>query len=169
MDDQRDGCEGRGRGVKKRAAQAVEVLAVRLVESSDALCKRLPLPDELREELILARRITAHGGRKRQIKHLAGLLRRDEAIATAVQAALDAVGRSSQAEQELFHHIEELRDGICDPDRFTETIETAAEELPGLDRRVVTRLARKVHLTGDKRASRDIFRRLRTLTEEMGG
>jgi hypothetical protein len=37
--------------------------------------------------------------------------------------------------------------------------------LPGLDRRVFTRLAQKVHRTGDKRASREIFRRLRALTE----
>ncbi len=166
MDDQLDGCEGRGRGVKKRAARAVEALAVRLVESSDALCKRLPLPDELREELILARRITAHGGRKRQIKHLAGLLRRDEATATAIQAALDAAGRSDRDEREHFHHLEELRDGLCDPDRFAETIQIAEEELPDLDSQELTRLARKVHLTGDKRASREIFRRLRALSAE---
>lgn len=163
--DPRDEREGRGRGANKRAAQAVGALAVRLVESSDALCRRLPMPDELREELVLARRITAHSGRKPQIKHLAALLRRDEATATAVQAALDTVGRSNQAEREFFHHLEELRDGLCDPARFAETIETAADELPGLDRQMLTRLAQKVHLTGDKRASREIFRRLRTLTE----
>ena len=163
--DPRGGREGRGRGANKRAAQAVEALAVRLVESSGALCERLPMPPELRDELALARRITAHSGRKRQIKHLAGLLRRDEATATAVQGALDAVGRSNRAEREFFHHLEELRDGLCDPDRFAETIETAADELPGLDRQVLRRLARKVHLTGDKRASREIFRRLRALTK----
>jgi len=157
--------EGRGRSARKRAAQAVEALAVRLVSSSGALCDRLPMPDELRQELVLARRITSHGARKRQIKHLAGLLRRDEATATAVQAALDTAGRSSRAERESFHHIEELRDGLCDPDRFAETIEIVADELPGLDRQVLTRLAQRVHTTGEKRASREIFRHLRTLTE----
>jgi ribosome-associated protein len=157
--------EGRGRGAKKRAAQAVEALAVRMIESSEATCKRLPLPDELRVGLNQARSITARGARKRQLKYLAGLLRRDEVSAVAVQAALDGVGRSNRAEQDLFHHIEELRDALCDPDRFTEAIECTAEELPGLDRRVFTRLARRVHRTGDKRASREIFRRLRALTE----
>ena len=157
--------EGRGRGVRKRAAQAVEALAVRMVESSDALCKRLPLTDELREGLEQARSIKARSARKRQLKYLAGLLRRDEESAVAVRAALDNVGRRNRAERDIFRHIEELRDALCDPDRFAETIETAAVELPALDRRTFTRLAQRVHRTGDKRASREIFRRLRALTE----
>ena len=165
VEDQHNEGEGRGRGAKKRAAQAIEALAVRMVESSEGLCKRLPLPDELRESLVQARSIKARSARKRQIKHLAGLLRRDEESAVAVQAALDTVGRSNRAERDFFHHIEELRDALCDPDHFSEAIENAAEELPDLDRKTFTRLARRVHQTGDKRASREIFRRLRALTE----
>ena len=165
VEDQHNEGEGRGRGAKKRAAQAIEALAVRMVESSEGLCKRLPLPDELRESLVQARSIKARSARKRQIKHLAGLLRRDEESAVAVQAALDDAGRSNRAERDLFHHIEELRDALCDPDHFSEAIENAAEELPDLDRKTFTRLARRVHRTGDKRASREIFRRLRALTQ----
>ena len=165
VEDRHEEREGRGRSEKKRAAQAVEALAVRLVEASEALCKSLDLPDKLRDSLDQARRITARSARKRQLKHLAGLLRRDEESAVAVQAALDAVGRSTRAERDYFHHIEELRDGLCDPDRFAEAIERAAGELPGLDRQAFTRLAQRVHRTGDKRASREIFRRLRALTE----
>lgn len=164
--DPGNGTEGQSRSAKKRAAHAVEALAGRLVEAGGALCNRLPLPDELREELVLARRITARGGRKRQLKRLGALLRRDEATTAAVQAALDAVGRSNRAERELFHRIEAMRDGLCDPDLFAETIETAAAELPDLDRKELTRLARKVHQRGDKRASREIFRLLRAAEEE---
>jgi ribosome-associated protein len=165
VEDPHDERDGRGRGARKRAAQAVEALAVRMVESGEAVCKRLPLPDELREGLDHARNTTARKARKRELKHLAGLLRRDEETATAVQAALDAVGRSNRAERDAFHHLEELRDAMCDPDFFAEAIERAAEELPGLDLDTLTRLARRVHQTGDKRASREIFRRLRAVTE----
>ncbi len=165
VEEHNDRREGRGRGEKKRAAQAIEALAVRMVETSDALCKRLPLPDELREGLDQARNTTARVARKRQIKYLAGLLRRDEESAVAVREALDAVGRTNRAERDVFRHIEELRDAVCDPDRFTETIETVLMELPGLDRQKITRLARKVHRAGDKRASREIFRRLRAQIE----
>jgi len=161
----RDNREGRGRSAKKREAQAIEALAVRLIETNEALCRRLSLPDELREGLDQARRITARVARKREIKHLSSLLRRDEESVAAIRAALDADGRSNRAERDLFHRIEEHRDALCDPDRFTEALSDAAAELPGLDRGTITRLAKRVHKTGDKRASREIFRRLRALAE----
>jgi ribosome-associated protein len=160
-----DGREGRGRSAKKRAAQAVEALAIRMIETSDGTCRRLPLTDELRDELRFARSIKARSARKRQIKHLAGLLRQDEEATAAIQAVLDAVGRAGRAEREAFQRIEELRDALCDPDEFAEAIERAVAEFPGLDRQTITRLARSVHHTGDKRAFREIFRRLRTLAE----
>jgi len=157
--------EGRGRSEKKRAAQLIAALAVQMIDSSEAVCKRLPVPEDVRDVLDLARRSTARGARKRELKHLAGLLRRDEETADAVRAALDDVDRSSRAERDLFHRLEELRDALCDPGRFDETLENAAAEVPGLDRPVMTRLARRVHKDGDKRAFREIFRRLRVLVE----
>ncbi len=163
VEDPHNEREGRGRSAKKRAARAIDSLAVRMVESTEAVCRRLPVPDDLREVLDQARSITSRGARKREIKHLASLLRRDEAASEAVRAALDAVGRSNRAERDRMHQIEELRDALCDPDRFAEAIETAAARLPALDRQTLTNLARSVHTNGDKRASREIFRRLRTL------
>ena len=157
--------EGRGRSEKKRAAQAITALAVQMIDSSEGVCKRLPLPEDVRDVLDLARRSTARGARKRELKHLAGLLRRDEETTDAVRTALDSVGQSSRAERDLFHRIEELRDALCDPDRFAEALETAATEVPGLDRQIFSRLARRVHQNGDKRAFREIFRRLRVLVE----
>ena len=163
MDENRR--EGRGRSEKKRAAHAIEVLAQRMVESTDALYKRLPLPDELRKGLQQARSIRTRGARKRQIKYLAGLLRQDEESVAACRAALDAVDHRSRAERDRFQHIEEIRDALCDPDRFDEAIEEAEAEFPEFDHRTFTRLAGSVHQTGDKRASREIFRRLRGLMD----
>jgi ribosome-associated protein len=157
--------EGRGRSEKKRAAQAIGALALEMIESSEAVCKRLPVPEDMREVLDLARRSTARGARKRELKHLAALLRRDEETVDAVRIALNDVGRSSRADRNLFHRIEDLRNALCDPDRFAEALETAAAEVPGLDRQVISRLARRVHANGDKRAFREIFRRLRVLVE----
>ncbi len=157
--------EGRGRTAKKRAAQAIEALAVRMVEAGDAVCKRLPLTDELREDLQRARGIKARTARKRQIKHLAGLLRRDPEAVTAIKTALDAVGRTTRSEGDAFQRIEQMRDALCDPVSFAGALERAAGEIPGLDRQTFTRLAHRVHMTGDKRAFREIFRRLRVLTE----
>jgi len=136
-----------------------------MVEAGDAICDRLPLTDDLREELRRARRIKAHVARKRQIKHLAGLLRQDQESTAAIQVALDSVGRTSRAERDAFQRIERMRDALCDPEKFAEALEHVSGELPGLDRQRFTRLAKSVHRTGDKRAFREIFRRLRALTE----
>lgn len=157
--------EGRGRSERKRTARAAEALAVRMVDADDAVCKGLPMTDELRDDLQLTRGLKARSARKRQIKHLAGLLRQDQESAVAIQAAFDAVGRTTRAERDAFQRIEQLRDGLCDPDLFAETLERAAGELSGLDRQAITSLAKRVHKTGDKRAFREIFRRLRTLAE----
>jgi ribosome-associated protein len=159
------GREGRGREAKKRAARAFDALAAQMVEASDAQCERFPLSDDLRQELVLARRITARGGRKRQLKRLAGLLRRDESTAEGVRAVLAASWRADRTEREDFHRLESMRDALCDPTRFAEAIRAAAQDLPDLDTEVLTRLARQVHRSGDKKASREIFRRLRSLME----
>ena len=165
VDDPHYEREGRGRSEKKRAAQAIGALAAQMIEASEAVCKRLPLPEDIRDVLDLARRSTARGARKRELKHLAGLLRRDEETADAVRTVLNSVDQSSRAERDKFHRIEDLRDALCDPERFPEALETAAAEVPGLDRQVISRLARRVHQNGDKRAFREIFRRLRVLVE----
>jgi len=157
--------EGRGRSEKKRAAQAIGALAAQMIDSSEAVCKRLPLSEDFRDVLDLARRSNARGARKRELKHLAGLLRRDEETADAVRAVLNSADQSSRAERDRFHRIGDLRDALCDPERFSETLETAAAEVPGLDRQVISRLARRVHQNGDKRAFREIFRSLRVLIE----
>lgn len=157
--------DGISRSAKKREAQAVETLAQRMVESGEAVCKRLPLPGDIRQGLEQARRIKSRSARKRELKHLAALLRRDEETTHAVRVALDSVGRGNREERDRFHQIEELRDTLCDPDRFSEGIEIAATEVPGFDRQTFTGLARRVHENGDKRAFREIFRRLRVLLE----
>ena len=78
--------EGRGRSAKKRAAKEVEALAVRLVELRPSEVGKLPLSAQLAAELRLARSTEGHSSRKRQIKHLAGLLRSaDEERAALLQ------------------------------------------------------------------------------------
>lgn len=163
--DSKDRRDRVSRSAKKREAHAIEALAQRLVESNEAVCKRLPLPDQLRQGLDQARRTTARSARKRELKHLAGLLRRDDEAVDVVRTALDSAGRSNRAERDLFQRVEDLRDALCDPDRFSEALETAAAEVPGLDRQAISRLARRVHKNGDKRAFREIFRSLRVLVE----
>lgn len=157
--------EGRGRSAKKREAKAIEELAQRLTEISDSELGKLPKSTELSKEIELARNTRGHSSRKRQIKHLAGILRGHEAQRLAIEAALDGQAIVQRQETLDFHHLEELRDRLC----AKATCEAALAEVralyPHLDDSKLARLASSVHEHNDKKAAREIFRRLRKATE----
>jgi len=156
---------GRGRSAKKREAKAIEELAQRLTEITASELGKLPKNPELSTEIELARSTKGNSSRKRQIKHLAGMLRDHEEQRLAIEAALDGQSVSQRQETLAFHHLEELRDRIC----ATETCEAALTEVrttyPHLDAGKLARLARSVQEHSDKKAAREIFRRLRKAEE----
>ena len=160
-----DEIEGRGRSAKKREAKAVEQLAQRLADLPESELAALPQDPELAREIALVRSTSGHSSRKRQIKHLAGLLRRDDEKREKIAGALDNQVVSQRQEILAFHHLEELRDRLCS----TATFETALAEVrstyPQIDDAKLARLAGSVHEHGDKRAAREIFRRLRQAEE----
>ena len=156
---------GRGRSEKKREAKAIEELAQRLTEITASALGKLPKSPELSKEIELARNTKGNSSRKRQIKHLAGMLRGHEEQRLAIEAALDGQSVSQRQEALAFHHLEELRDRLC----ATETCEAALTEVrttyPHLDAGKLARLASSVHEHSDKKAAREIFRRLRKAEE----
>jgi ribosome-associated protein len=152
---------GRGRSIKKRAAKEVEQLAQRLADLSDAELARLPQSPELTKEIELARNTRGHSSRKRQIKHLAGLLRGHDEQRQEIEAAIDGQAVSQRQETLAFHHLEELRDRLCATATFDEALTEVRTAYPQLDDGKLARLAGSVHDHNDKRAAREIFRILR--------
>lgn len=76
------------KSARKRAAHAAQQLGERLVRMRDEDLARLPLPEELRDAIAEARRITHRGALARQQQYI-GKLMRDIDVA-AVEAALAA-------------------------------------------------------------------------------
>ncbi|MEJ2698575.1 MAG: ribosome biogenesis factor YjgA [Desulfuromonadales bacterium] len=159
-DDARDG-ERPSRTARKQAAREVEELARQLVELPEGQWKKLPASPEVREEILLARETKGHGSRKRQIKHLAGVLRAREEELEPLRDFLSEISREQLLEKWEFHELEGLRDRLCDTGLFPAALEEAARLMPELDIEATTRLARHYHATGDKKTFREIFRRLR--------
>ncbi len=149
------------RSAKKRAARAVEELAARLLNLAEADLRRLPLTGEIARELALARSIKAHGARKRQLKFLAGLLRNDEAGRQQAESFVRDLEGRQRRDAEAFHRMEALRDALCDGSRREATLKEIETTLSGVDSGRLRRLAESVENTQDKRAFREIFRRLR--------
>jgi ribosome-associated protein len=119
----------------------------------------------LAREIALVRSTSGHSSRKRQIKHLAGLLRRDDEKRAKIAETLDSQAISQRQDILAFHHLEDLRDRLCS----AATIESALAEVrsayPQIDEGKLARLAGSVHEHADKRAAREIFRRLRKAEE----
>jgi ribosome-associated protein len=164
-EEEEERSEGRGRSAKKREAKAIEELAQRLTEITDSELGKLPNSPELAKEIELARNTRGHSSRKRQIKHLAGILRRYEEQRLAIEAALNSQSISQRQENLAFHHLEELRDRICEEQTFEAALNEVRITYPHLDDGKLARLARSVHEHKDKKAAREIFRRLRKAAE----
>jgi ribosome-associated protein len=161
MDAEQKEWAGPSRSAKKRAAHQVEEMAHELAEMAEAEWRKLPASPELRDEIRQARETRGHGARKRQIKHLAGVLRRDEEETAALRDFLDGRHALQLAEKKTFHTLEELRDRLCDPELFEAALQEVGRSCPGVDAAEIARLARVTHGSEDRRAYREIFRRLR--------
>ncbi len=166
QDPQEQEWEGPSKSARKRAAKLVEGTAAQLADLPEADWIKLPAPEDLRREISLARQTKGGGARKRQIKHLAGILRRREDDLESLQAFLDGLHQQQYQEKKDFHFLEQLRDRICDPEHSGQALDEAAATLPGVDRKGLARLANSVHASKDRKAYREIFRRLKNAWEE---
>lgn len=146
---------------KKQQAQQIVQLAEQLCDLADSRFERMDLPSEIVNEARTVRRTGGRGSHKRQLKYLAGLLREDAAAVDALRAQLEGMDQVDRGDKKQFHALEKLRDRLCDPQQFDQAWREVQEQLPQLDLKSIARLAKSVHEHGDRRAYREIFKRLR--------
>lgn len=145
---------------RKRDMTALQALGERLTELPASQLEALPLDEDLRDAVLLARRISSHEGRRRQMQLIGKLMRNIDAapIAAAIGAVDDQ--RRSDARSHLI--VEQWRDSLLGDDAnlpaFCERFDTAdAAKLKAL-------IARARHERSHElppRAGRELFRRLR--------
>ncbi len=99
----------------KRQMHALQRLGTRLVELNRDQFARLDLPEELREAVEFAHRVTAHEARRRHMQYLGKLMRRVDA--DVIRAALDRVTGESRTAVSLMHRAESWRNRLLDDDQ----------------------------------------------------
>ena len=160
---------GPSRTQQRREALAVLTLAGQLVELQPSRLAKLSLPDDVRREIDITRRMTAHVAKKRQLAYLAKIMRRygDEDFA-AVRAELGENRERQRQENAAMHRLEAMRDRLIAED------ETALPELihehPQLDRQHLRSLIRQARIEKDTpnkppKAYREIFQFLKDLAQ----
>lgn len=155
------------RSARRREALDVLALAKQLSELPSARLDKLDLPGNVRDELAEVQRTPSHIAHKRQLAHLAKLMRaHDEEDFAPARAALAHDRASSAREAATLHRTEALRENLLGEDGDA-TLTSFIAEHPGIDHqhlRALIRQARRERDAGKPpRAQRELFRFLRAL------
>lgn len=167
--DEDDGIPSRSE--KKRQSRGLQDLGWELVELPEAALAAMPLPDDVREAVEVARRITSNGARARQRLYIGKLLRRIDT--GPIQAALDRRGDVERQRLLSEKGIERWRDRLL-ADEASAWTEVAVLVDPALlqQLRALVRQARaEQSASRPPAAARQLFRRLRAalLPADRGG
>ncbi|MEO8804336.1 MAG: ribosome biogenesis factor YjgA [Rudaea sp.] len=154
------------RSQRRRAALDVLKLAQTLIELSSAQLAHLPLPDELREEILRVRGITQQIARKRETQFLAKQLRKfDEAELEPLRAALDHDREYAHREAAALHRVEAWRERLLD--EGDTALSDFLQQFPHADRQHLRHLARQASAERKSNkpphAYRELFRLLREI------
>ena len=157
--------DGPSKSQRKRDAHALQDLAESLVELSASELDRVPMPEHLREAVLDARRMTAHGALARQRQYLGRLMR--DIDPEPIREALEEIRARSRTHVAQFHRVERWRDRLLAEgdaalgELLAEHPEADAQHLRSLMREAV----KEQKLGKPPQAARRLFRDLRALFE----
>lgn len=149
----------------KRDAEALKVLGQELISLGRQALARVPLDDELRAEIELAKKIKKEGLR-RQVQFIGKMLRsRDvEPIITA----LDKIKNRHNQQIALFHKFEHIRDRLIE--NGDADLQLVLNDFPNADRQHLRNLVRSAVKeraeSKPPKAYREIFQYLKELAEQ---
>jgi ribosome-associated protein len=140
---------------RKREATALQSLGERLLDLRPDQLAGLPLDEALREAVLLAQRIRARGGRRRQLQLIGKLMR--SADGPAIERALAGFGAVRRAERDRLHALEGWRARLVEDGAGA--VPDLLRECPGIDAGTLTGLIQAARR--DAAGGRALFRYLR--------
>jgi ribosome-associated protein len=168
QESQFDEPEAPSKSRRKRDMLELQKLGEELLTFSDAALREMGLPEPLFDAIESARRIKAHGGRRRQLQYIGKLMRN---LDTApIRAAIASREQQESTHTRAFHRLEGLREALIDD--LEASLAGVLEDHPAADRQQLRRLARQARIERENhqppRAARALFRYLRDLQEQSG-
>lgn len=159
--------ERSSRSARRREALDVLAFAKQLSELPPARLAKLELPEDVRDELAEVQRTPSHIAHKRQLAHLAKLMRAhdEEAFAGAHAALANDRGKNAR-ETAALHRAEGLREDLLGANADA-TLTAFINAHPGIDdqhlRALIRQSRREREANKSPRAQRELFRLLRDL------
>jgi ribosome-associated protein len=151
----------------KRQSNELQKLGEQLIEAPRDRVKRVPMPDEVRDAILMAQTITNHEGRRRQLQYVGKMMRTlDEEEVAVIQRTIESWKGTSKAEAAALHALERRREKLLADDK---ALTQLLEEHPQLDvqhLRTLIRNARKEQAENKPpKAYREIFQILKDLAK----
>jgi len=149
----------------KREMQELQELGTTLVKLPAKELAKIPLPDPLTEAIELARKITGHGGLRRQMKYIGKLMR--DIDTEAIQLTMEKLRQNKQQAASEFHQVEQWRDRLIADgnealsDFLNQHTEADRQHL----RQLMLNAQKEAKLNKPPKSSRQLFRYLRDLLE----
>ncbi len=150
----------------KREMQDLQDLGATLVKLPAKELGKIPLPAQLADAIELARKITGHGGLRRQMKYIGKLMRSIDI--EPIQIAMDKLRQNKQQAASEFHRIEQWRDRLITDgnDALSEFLNQHTEADRQHLRQLVLNAQKEARLNKPPKSSRQLFRYLRELLEQ---
>ena len=136
IDDQEAADERPSKSELKRQSHDLQALGEALIELPAAELDALPLPEKLRDAVLLARRITKHGGLYRQRQYIGKLMRQIDA--EPIRAALADYHEAKRRQTLQFRRVELWRNQLVNEGE--PAIDAFMREFPTAERDVIARL-----------------------------
>jgi ribosome-associated protein len=147
------------KSARKRESDDLQALGEQLIGLPQSELDALPLPEQLRDAVLLARRIKAHGGLYRQKQFIGKLMRKIDA--EPIRVAMNAKHEGERAAAIRFRRIEQWRDRLLKEGMAAlDALQT--ETHAQLERKVIEELIQRSREERDRKgaphASRELFR-----------
>jgi ribosome-associated protein len=152
----------------KRQMNELQKLGEQLVAEPRDRVKRVPMPDDVRDAILMCQTITNHEGRRRQLQYVGKMMRTlSEEEVAVIQRTIDSWKGSSRAETAALHALERRREKLLTDDKALTQLLAEHPELDGQQLRTLIRNARKEQAENKPpKAYREIFQILKELGKQ---
>jgi ribosome-associated protein len=149
----------------KRQSNELQKLGEQLVEEARDRVKRVPMPEDVKEAILMCQTITNHEGRRRQMQFVGKKMRTlSEEEVEVIQRTIDSWKGASKAETAALHALERRRDKLLADDKALTELLAEHPELDVQHLRTLIRNARKEQAENKPpKAYREIFQILKEL------
>ncbi|HEX8477972.1 MAG TPA: ribosome biogenesis factor YjgA [Telluria sp.] len=151
----------------KRESDALQKLGALLVEAPRDRVKRVPMPEDVLDAILMCQTITNHEGRRRQMQFVGKKMRTlDEEEVAIIQRAIDSWKGASKSETAALHALERRREKLLADDGALTVLLAEHPHLDVQHLRTLIRNARKEQAESKPpKAYREIFQILKDLNK----